>query len=1043
MAWRKWLVRGLVFTVLAVIAGTAWLYQSWTCPHSVCRIVVGRLEEQFSGARVSLDRAGLRLMGGISFRDLRMVRRDDADELELLHVPFGIIYHDKEQLLNGKLTARKIELTRPRIHIIRRPDGTWNLAGVLAAVDPSEPIPTIVIRQGTIVFEDRLDSGLVPVEIKDVDCTLLNDPMPVLTFQARGQSEWTGVLTARGQWQRADSALELTLEAAAVQVGHDLAQRLGCYCSHLREHAQHLTGVSSLRLQAGYRPGSPRPWSHTLQAQLRQGSLHHPQVPLPLDDLEAKLECTDGRLVLQDVTARSGHTRVRLDGWAVEPYETADLHVNLNVQELDLNAELASRLPADLQHLHQEFSPLGRAHLDIRLDRQDGEWKRHSFIRAVDVSAAFAKFPYRIDHLRGTVEHELDPSRQLDMRRLDLVGEADGRPVHVKGEIHNLAPGAAPAFHVDIWGEGIVITDRLIAALPPRYQEMARSFHPTGVGDFVARLRRAEGAAECANQYTLQVRQGTIRYDVFPYPLENVSGVLEIFPRHWEFRDCVGTHKGCTVRCFGRSDNPEDHPRMRVVIQAENLPLDQELEGALVPRMAGLRTAWQAVVPSGRMNLVAQVDQIFDQPEDIAVAVTARGVRICPTFLPYPLTDVSGTVRYAQGRVDLENLVGRHGPTQLSVDRGEVYLKPRGGFWAKAWNLKGSPLQMDPALVQALPPALRTVAAALDLQTPIEFSTELVVDSTGLAGVPPTIYWDGGAVLRDASFRAGVPLEHVHGKAFCRGRHNGNILEGLAGNIVFNQASVFGQPVRDIHCHLDVAKEEPEVLKIPDLKAKLYSGDVGGQARIEFGPSIHYDVNLTAMQVKLEEFGRHNFGAKVEYSGLATARLFLTGQGADIQGLDGRGSVEVPNGRLYNLPLLLDLLKVLGLRPPDRTAFEEAYAQFSIRGPRVTVSRLDLYGNAISLSGQGEMNLDGTDIELDFYAVWGRIMQMLPPVFRPLPTAVSQQLLRLKMRGKVEHVEITKEPVPILVDNLEKFLKRSAQRHKDFRDVLQAGGSLK
>jgi hypothetical protein len=196
---------------------------------------------------------------------------------------------------------------------------------------------------------------------------------------------------------------------------------------------------------------------------------------------------------------------------------------------------------------------------------------------------------------------------------------------------------------------------------------------------------------------------------------------------------------------------------------------------------------------------------------------------------------------------------------------------------------------------------------------------------------------------------------------------------------------------------------------------------------------------LTALQLKLEEFGRHNFGSKVEYSGLATARLYLSGEGEDIQGLDGRGSVEVPNGRLYNLPLLLDLLKVLGLRPPDRTAFEEAYAQFSIRGPRVSVSRFDLYGNAISLSGQGEMNLDGTDIELDFYAVWGRVMQMLPPALRPFPSAVSQQLLRLKMRGKIDKVEITKEPVPILVDNLEKFLEKAAKRQKDFRDVRQVG----
>jgi hypothetical protein len=60
--------------------------------------------------------------------------------------------------------------------VLRRPDGTWNLEGVLGLVDPDEPIPTIVIRQGTFILDDRLATGQPPLEIRDIDCTLLNDP---------------------------------------------------------------------------------------------------------------------------------------------------------------------------------------------------------------------------------------------------------------------------------------------------------------------------------------------------------------------------------------------------------------------------------------------------------------------------------------------------------------------------------------------------------------------------------------------------------------------------------------------------------------------------------------------------------------------------------------------------------------------------------------------------------------------------------------------------------------------------------------------------
>ena len=56
-------------------------------------------------------------------------------------------------VMPGKLAIRKIELDRPRLHIARGPDGRWSVSGILGIPDPSEPIPTIVIKHGTLVLE--------------------------------------------------------------------------------------------------------------------------------------------------------------------------------------------------------------------------------------------------------------------------------------------------------------------------------------------------------------------------------------------------------------------------------------------------------------------------------------------------------------------------------------------------------------------------------------------------------------------------------------------------------------------------------------------------------------------------------------------------------------------------------------------------------------------------------------------------------------------------------------------------------------------------
>src|ERR1051325_3509815 len=101
MRLRKWLVRGLVFGVLFGMALAVLIYQRWTDPAAVRQQVVAALEQQFPGADVALESARLRLLGGILLTELRMVRRDDLTRADFLYIPSAVIYHDKEQLLDG------------------------------------------------------------------------------------------------------------------------------------------------------------------------------------------------------------------------------------------------------------------------------------------------------------------------------------------------------------------------------------------------------------------------------------------------------------------------------------------------------------------------------------------------------------------------------------------------------------------------------------------------------------------------------------------------------------------------------------------------------------------------------------------------------------------------------------------------------------------------------------------------------------------------------------------------------------------------------
>ena len=115
MSWRKWFVRGLVFTIVGLCAALYLVYQRWTNPAAVREQVLAKLKAYFPGAQVTVDSARLRILGGIQVHVLGLSRKDDPEAAEFVSIPSAILYHDKEKILDGELSLRKVELLRPRL----------------------------------------------------------------------------------------------------------------------------------------------------------------------------------------------------------------------------------------------------------------------------------------------------------------------------------------------------------------------------------------------------------------------------------------------------------------------------------------------------------------------------------------------------------------------------------------------------------------------------------------------------------------------------------------------------------------------------------------------------------------------------------------------------------------------------------------------------------------------------------------------------------------------------------------------------------------
>jgi hypothetical protein len=278
-----------------------------------------------------------------------------------------------------------------------------------------------------------------------------------------------------------------------------------------------------------------------------------------------------------------------------------------------------------------------------------------------------------------------------------------------------------------------------------------------------------------------------------------------------------------------------------------------------------------------------------------------------------------------------------------------------------------------------------------------------------------------------------VSWEGITGQFSSRGLYLGDRLGRVVGELAIDRGRVLKQPVEALSAHFEVDPARPDVITIPWINARAYGGEVGGEARLELGTPVKFDLSLNGARLKLEEFARVNhLGPTTQLEGLATAQIRLANplDPATRQPiLDGSGSLDIPNGKMLDLPVMLDVIKLARLRPVDRTAFEEAHAVFRIRGDRVKFGQLDLLGNAISLGGEGEMNLDGSRAQFDFYTVWTNIRNLLGNG-GDLAARVSGNLFRIRVSGDLgseRPPKVTQEALPGIVDPIRRLMGRAGK----------------
>ncbi len=1205
---RCWVIRGLILAALAGVAAGGWVAHDWVSPDRVRAALVAALAEQFPDADVQVGSARLRLFGGISVTDLKLTRR--GDDRPFFEAPAAVIYHDKQQLGRGQLVVRKVELDGPTVRLDRRPDGTWNIAGLSKPGPPDRPVPTLVVRNATVLLTDRRPGGLPPVALLGAKLSLLNDPVLLLKVEAQftaapgatGPAPVEGGLAVpvgvSARLNRATGAVQAHVEVPDLAVGPDVAAALDRLHPGLAEQLAQFTAHVGVKADLALSPEPGKPPRYDVLVQVRDGRWESEYLPWPVEHLTAEVRVKDGKVTVEKGAARLGKaavdfkletrtaaepapdpsagTGVQAAGYAApaapggRPASADDPlagleekldRLDVTVRDLALDDELAARLPARAkpvaEKLRRMFSPVGAADLNLKFERTGLGWQRTVEFRPNRLAIAYEKFRYPVEDLSGWVR-KVTTSDGADEFRVQVTGTAGGRRVEITGRVGTEDPD--PLIDLKIAGTDVPIDDRLFAALPKKYADALKKLHAAARADFVALIRQPPGVNRCDNTFDVRVYDGSVNYAHFPYPLAKVRGrvvahVVGVNPARpagpGPVADTVRLYEFEGVHADGRVWVPTggidpipgtDDRRFTLQVQGWNCPIDADLRAAA----AALKVdgAWDTFAPRGHVTFGADVEvtdrhrpdppdplQVaalpgeppFDPATDLRLKINFQGLSVTPAFLPYALHDLAGVLQYQGGKVDLARFAARHGQSRVGLEAAEVRFGPGGEVWANLGGATVRPLVPDADLLTALPGRLRAGFEALKLRGPMELTVKHLVvkvppgaarpataaasplapaargaaplsplspngrgvggegeSATGplapagtvRSGGPPTallaarsqapppappqsllpppadpdpvVYWNAELKLAGASLDTGVEWQDVHGAVASVGLYDSTRLGAVLGNAWFDRATIAKQPVTAAKLTFRVRPQEPDprrpgrfappVVEFPDLTGTLYQGTVGGEARVVLDEPARYRVWLTASGVRLDELAREcKLGNGAELRGLAQGKLLLENPPDPKTGrpvATGAGQIDVPNGRMYNLPVLLPMLKLLKLQAPDQTAFEEAHAVFDLKGDRVKVSQLDLIGTAVSLGGSGELDTALEDVRFEFYTIWSQALKrwLTTPV-GDVTSLLSGSLFKIEM-VRQRNGEMTYQPhmLPVVTDPVRAVAERLRNR---------------
>ncbi len=1018
-----------------------------------------QLRDHYRGMGITLY-AARRLPGrGVELRGLEIRDGVAPDSPLLVHI--DEVFAECDTRLPDFVTRppriTRLHLQRLKLRAERQPDGYWNLSRLLPlpGLGSGGPAPTATISDGAVEIVDPTHAEATPLALRNIELVVKPHngsagAAPSLRVKGSLAGDHLERVEIDGVLDPTSVAWEVRGAIEGLEFNPRLRTALPREIAAMLQPLSTVRGRTYLGFHVKRNKGQVSPGAaqvphgasdlpaieFVINGKISEGRIDDARLPEPLADVEATIRADNHGLVIQDLSARCGAMSLELDAEVFGYAAGCPMTLDVVARQLEVQRLPVQSLPAELQKVYADFAPLGRVDVTAHLTFDGQRWQPDATIQCHDLAIQYVRFPYRVVGGTGTITLK---QGHLSAKLQMLTGS---QVVHCRAEVDQ--PGPAFAGWVEVETEGPVpVDEKLLAALEPKYQRIVRAFRPRGMASVQGRLWRDPGQQALARKLSISLHDCSIQHDRFAYPIDKVNGSLQLTGNDWQFRHLTGRNDSANIVGEGEwIAAAPDGNQLRLQFTATDVPLADELRQALSP---GAQRLWSNLRPRGDIDHLRVGMKYSATTGKFGVDVKGekrppgpnfegRALSIEPTWFRYRMDNLTGSIHYEDGLIDLTGLTAAHGRTTLEAD-GKAQVLFDGGCRLELARLSVDRLHSDADLIAALPPAIGQGLNRLAIQGPMNVGGTLAVTVPGKTDDAPRLDWDLEFVMSNGRLATPTPVEYVFGGvklvgasgprgAFSRGELaiDSAVVRGvqfteIGGPLVLDaQRVVFG-----VDAERDVRDRVPRPITASAFLGQLTAnGELRLMSAGEFGVQMALEnADLAAVMSELAPRQR----------GLSGKVFGLVNMGGTLAGAHtwrGTGQVRLRDADIYELPVMIAMLKLLTVQRPDRTAFNTANIDFRIEGDDLALDRIDFNGDAVCLKGTGRMT-GQRNVDLKFYPQIGRDEFQLP-FFRPLVSETSRQFMLIQVTGTLDKPHVERYPFPDLDERLQELFPELATR---------------